>query len=431
MNGNLLRTLWTDITDSGLRGQLVRSTAATGIVKFGSLGLAFIASLLYARTLGPSEYGAYAYVLAWAALLTIPGSLGLPQYLVREGAKVPTSWKPLLHWADRRVLMAGVTCGCMMAILSLLPGESGVSTLMLIAAPLPLFNALAGVRSGLLQAHSRIIASQWPSLLLSPVLTLLVLVALWLMSGELSAKSLVLVTTAVAFVPVLAGSLQLSSTPAAAAATRASTQVRSALPFMWLNALFLINNRTDLIMVGALRGAHDAGTYSVAARAAELVQFFLIVSNATIGPRIAAMHHSGEHQRLQRLITGTAQRLLLITLPIACVMVVGAPYLIELFYGPTFAGATIVLQVLAIGQLVTVLGGPVGILLNMTEYATLSARAFATSALVNILLNACLVPKFGGAGAAASTAISLFLCTLIRWHAVRHHLKIRPTALGI
>lgn len=319
-----------------------------------------------------------------------------------------------------------------MAMLALLPNELEVSHLMLIAVPLPLLNAFASVRSGLLQAQARVIASQWPSLLLSPALTLLALFILWRISGTLSAATLLLVTTAAAFVPLLVNSLQLSTTPVAPVDTTTSpVQLKAALPFMWLNALFLINNRTDLIMVGALRGAHDAGIYSVAARAAELVPFFLIVLNATIGPRIAAMHHAAEYARLQRLVTAAAQRLLLATLPIACVMLFGARHLIQWFYGPSFAEAALVLQVLAVGQLLTVMPGPVGILLNMTAHAALSAKAFAFSAVLNVLLNVLLVPLLGSLGAALSTTLSLTCCAALRWWGVRRALGIYPSALGL
>jgi len=428
----LLRRFREDLKHEGLRGTLVRTTILSGTIKCGALGLAFIASLLYARALGPAEYGRYAYVLAWTALLTVPASLGLPQYLVREGTKAPGYDRELRVWADRRVVLAGVVCGALLAVLSLLPSNAGASRLMLLAVVLPMLNALGGVRSGLLQARARIIASQWPTLLLAPTLILLALIILWLLSGRLSADVLVLVTVLAALVPLVINHWQLTrSTGETDTVSVHSARLKAALPFMWLNALFLINSRTDLIMVGALRGAHDAGIYSVASRAAELVAFFLTVANTIIGPHVARMHHAKEHGRLQHLASETARRLLLATLPIALMMFLGAPLLIRMFYGPEFAGAAVVLQVLTIGQFMTVVFGPVGILLNMTEYASLSARAFGISAVINVMCNALLIPFLGSVGAAISTAFSLTLCAGMRWWFVRRHLRLRPSALGI
>lgn len=431
MIARLLRRFREDLRHDGLRGSLVRTTILSGAIKCGALGLAFLASLLYARALGPAEYGRYAYVLAWTALLTVPASLGLPQYLVREGTRAPEHGRALRAWADRRVLVAGLACGVLMAALSLLPGNAGASRLMLLAMLLPLLNGFASVRSGLLQARARIIASQWPNLLLGPTLILVALATLWVVSGRLSAEVLVQVTVLAALVPLAINHWQL--TRGNAEPERAGThdaQLKAALPFMWLNALFLINSRTDLIMVGALRGAHDAGIYSVASRAAELVAFFLTVTNTIIGPHIARMHHAKEHGRLQHLTSETARRLLMATLPVACVMLVGAHYLVRVFYGPGFAEAAIVLQILTIGQLMTVVFGPVGILLNMTEYASLSAKAFGISAVFNVVLNALLIPFLGSAGAATSTACSLALCAAMRWWFVRRRLRLRPSALG-
>jgi O-antigen/teichoic acid export membrane protein len=428
----LLHLLRDDLFDSGLRGKLVRTTLTTGAIKFGSLGIAFIASLLYARALGPTEYGAYAYVLAWTALLTIPSTLGLPQYLLRESAKSPASWRRLLGWGDRRVLIAGAISAAAMAGIALLSDESDMPHLLLLAMPIPLLNALVSIRSGLLQGRGEVVASQWPNLLLAPALILASLSVIWLLSGRISATMLLLTTMIATLAPLAINSAQLKSASAFNADDIClPVKLGAALPFMWLNALFLINSRTDLIMVGALHGAHDAGIYSVAARAAELVPFFLTISNTAVGPKVSAMHHAGDKARLQRLATETARRLLWTTLPIAFVMVFGAPYMINLFYGTKFAEAATVLQVLALGQLCTVLGGPVGILLNMTEHAALSAKAFAVSALANIVLNALLVPRLGSVGAAISTATSLAGCTLLRWWAVRRYLDLRPSALGI
>jgi O-antigen/teichoic acid export membrane protein len=81
---NLLDTLRDDLRPGTRRSELVRSAGmVTGLKIIGGL-LAFVASLLYARALGPHGYGLYSYVIAWTTVLAIPVALGLPQYLVRE-----------------------------------------------------------------------------------------------------------------------------------------------------------------------------------------------------------------------------------------------------------------------------------------------------------------------------------------------------------
>jgi O-antigen/teichoic acid export membrane protein len=164
---------------------MVRSAGITAGLKIGSVLLAFVASLVYARALGPGEYGLYAYVIAWAALLAVPAGLGLPGYLLREGAKSPESVKNLLRWADKRLLLGGLAMGCVFAGGSAISGNPHTKLLFLVAAPLPLLSNLTYVRRSLVQALGRVARSQWPTLILAPGVTLAGIIVLWAMRGRI------------------------------------------------------------------------------------------------------------------------------------------------------------------------------------------------------------------------------------------------------
>src|SRR5690625_1475316 len=104
----LIDTLRADLSPHSERGRLVRSAGLTAVFKVVANLIAFGASLIYARALGPHGYGLYAYVIAWAMIASIPVAMGLPGYLVREGAKAPASVRWMRRWADKRVLLTGL-----------------------------------------------------------------------------------------------------------------------------------------------------------------------------------------------------------------------------------------------------------------------------------------------------------------------------------
>jgi O-antigen/teichoic acid export membrane protein len=428
----LQRTLRADLFSRGERGNLVRSAGATASINVGYILIGLGASLLYARLLGPHDYGLYAYVMACAQILIVPTGLGLPSYLVREGAKAPQSLVWLKRWADRNILVIGVAAAALLACGYFLPQAAGARVLFLIAAPMPLLTNLSSVRKALVQALGRVARSQWPQSLLAPGVTLLVVVGLWLVRGGFTVQELMLVTVAATVLPVLANGWQLRvATHGHAAAEPAQVRIKAALPFMWLSAMYLINARVDVIMLGSLRGAHDAGIYAVAVRAAELVPYLMVVANLTIAPKVSRLHQEGTHGQLQRLISATAVRVFLATLPLALVLIVGAHFLLELFYGADFAEGAIVIRTLAISQLFVVALGPVGVLLNMTKHADLSAKAFTAGAGLNVVLNAILIPLLGIAGAAIATGISTATSYLLCWYMVRRQLALRPSFLGV
>lgn len=428
----LYRTLRDDLRPDTERGQLVRSAVATAAMKVGATGVAFLASLLYARVLGPHDYGLYAYVIAWTAVLTIPASLGLPPYLVREGAKQPEQIGWLRHWADKRVVSTGALAGALLAGAMVLPQAAGARWLFVLAAPIPLLANLSAVRQALLQARGWVVRSQWPQLVFAPVFTLLLLVGLWLWRGTFTTADVVIATVAAALIQLATNVVQLglAATVRDCAEAQTPASVRTALPFMWINAMYLVMSRVDLILLGSLKGASETGIYAIAARAAEFVPFFLLAANTTMGPKVSHLYHAGERATLQRLTTASARRLTWITLPLLLALVVLARPLLHFFYGGRFTEGAIAVQILAVAQFFTIVSGPVGILLNMTNHARDSAKAFAVGAMLNVILNLLLIPPFGYTGAATATAISIVFCNSLRWYWVRRYLQIRPSALG-
>lgn len=428
----LLHILHTDFRADTERGRMMRSAGVTAALKIGATLIAFGASLVYARALEPHGYGLYAYVIAWTAMLTIPAGLGLPAYLVREGAKAPASLRWLFKWAGKRMIVSGLLSGILLACAVFLPQAAGARWLFVIASPLPLLNNLNTVQRSLLQAKGWIARAQWPMLIFGPALMLMALTALWLWRGSLDPVELVTAMTCTALVPLGINQIQLrrAASPASAGEP-ASVRVRAALPFMWLGMLYLLNNRTDLIMLGTLRGAHDAGIYAVAARAGELVTFFLLAANMVLAPRIARLHTEGDLARLQRLLSAATRRVFLLSAPLAVLFIVAAHPLLHYLYGAAYAEGAIALQILAGAQLVNVFAGSTGTVLNMTGHERLSMWGVGLSVLLNIALNAALIPFFGVQGAAMATATSLVAWNLLLWYWVRRHLHLRPSALGV
>ncbi|MGH8400824.1 MAG: oligosaccharide flippase family protein, partial [Gammaproteobacteria bacterium] len=306
---NLLRE---DLHPDTERGKMVRSAAMTASMNIGATLLAFGASLLYARALGPHDYGLYAYVIAWTAVLGVPAGLGLPRYLVREGVKLPQSTQWLCRWADRKIMIAGLMTAILLASAALIPAAAGARWLFVIAAPLPLLNNLGSVRRALLQAHGWIARSQWPFLILSPALMLVIFMFLWLLQGRLYPIELVIVLVIATLPSLLANQIQLRrAAPDSDNPPQSTIGIRAALPFMWLGGLYLLNNRVDLIMLGSLKGARDAGIYAVAYRAAALVPLIAAAANMALAPRIVRLYQAKDHLRLQQMITAAARRVLI------------------------------------------------------------------------------------------------------------------------
>jgi O-antigen/teichoic acid export membrane protein len=420
-----LRTILRDELRPGPRRLgLLRAAGATSMLRVAGAFLGLVASLFYARTLGAHGYGLYSYVIAWVTVLTIPVGLGYPFYLVREGATSPGSIGTLQRWSDRRIALSGTAAAAVLACAFFIPAAAGARWLFVAAAPLPLLTAMGSVRSALLQSLGRMVQSQWPRLILTPVVTLCALGLLWWWREVLRPIDLVFATLATTSMALCINHVQLHWAAPVQAAPACKPKTKDALAFMWVSGLYLLNSRTDLIMVGTLKGAHDAGIYAVAARVAEVTSFMMTTANVVLAPQVAKLHHQGDHALLQRMVRAANKRILLVSAPIAIALLVFAEPLLVLLFGAEFAGGALVLQILVVAQLLVVGSGSLGLLLNMTGHERALASNMMVAVALNVVLNLALIPLAGAVGAALATSASLVFSRILLWRQVRNRLGI-------
>lgn len=413
-------------------GHLMQAAGRGTLLKLLSVLVAFCSSIVFARALGAAEYGVFSFASAWVSLLVIVAGLGAPQLLIREGARNTSALRGMQRLADRRSLIAGTLCAAVLVLMSFFPGLGYEATVFLAAAPLPILLSLGGLRQSLLQVCGWLVRSQWPSLLLMPMVTLSLCVVLWLLSGPVSAMQLMMGSVLGAVAALLANQWQYRRAMAAREECwQAPLRLAQGVPFMLLAGTYYLASRVDLIMLGFGSEARELGIYSVASRSAELLVFVSMASVTAMAPSFAQLHAAGDREQLQSLVKALGRRLVLLTLPPALIMFIFAPQLIQLLYGNHYVDGAVVLQILVVTQFIAVLGGPLGTLLNMSGYERGHLSGVLAGVLLNVVLNSVLAPRYGAIGAATATCCSvLFSRTLLLWQ-VRRKLGIRPTALGV
>ena len=426
---------------AGLRRHLSRAASATVLIRFANLGISLGVGVLLARLMGAQGYGVYAFAMALVGMLGIPATLGLPNLIVRETAVYChesryTLLRGLLRRADQFILATSLLLAPALWWLGVhsLGGQQGGQVMFLGAALLPLA-ALTAVRGSALRGLNRIVASQVPDQLLRPGALLLGTATVFLFAGELSPADAMGVQLLVTAFALTVSVIWLRGALPAAAWRAAPTYdtgrwARSALPFLFLGGVALINNQLDLIMLGFLRSAEEVGIYRACGAGAQLVIFVLQVFNFVISPALAQLYRAGHNHRLQRLVTATARAGLLGSLPIALVLGLFGGPLLGAVFGKEFSAGAAALAILCAGQVANAAMGPVGNILNMTGFERHSARGVAIAALVNAVLNLALVPVWGMEGAALATAISMTVWNVLLARWVIRLTGLHPSAIG-
>ena len=128
-------------------------------------------------------------------------------------------------------------------------------------------------------------------------------------------------------------------------------------------------------------------------------------------PKFSELFWSNDMEGLRRVVRMTSRVLFWSAAPILIALLVAPTFWLGLF-GEEFRGSYLVLILLAIGQFVNAASGSVGCFLNMTGNHKVLGRITVAAILLNIVLNALLIPPFGIIGAAFATMTTLILWNL-------------------
>ena len=433
------------ISGGGLKARLIRGATGSFALKLAFIGLGFAVSVLLARLLGPSGYGLYEYCLTIGSLLSIPAGFGLRPLLVREIAsdQVNARWhrmRGLMSFGGK--LTVAVSLGLTSAAAAVAWGlrgrlsEEALHTFWLALAVVPL---LAGVRllRAALAGLRHAVLGQVPEMLLrfgGLVLAVLLFVAIAGAAAVTPPIAMALHVGALAVAVAVGAVLLLGRLPAEARAARpeihAKAWLASAMPFMLISGMQIINSRADILMLGALRSSDEVGIYRVAVQMAMLVAFPLQAMGAIVAPEFARLWAQGDRSRLQRLAVWSARLVLALALPAAVLFIASGEQLLSFIFGVAFVAAALPLAALCFGQLVNATAGCVGQLLNATGHERAAAIAVGLAAAVNVCLNAALIPPFGMLGASLATGASMVIWNSHMVYTVHHRLGLKPSAFG-
>lgn len=412
--------------NQSLKHRLIQGTIGSFGVKIAGSGLAFVLSVILARVLGTSGLGTYAYGITWANLLSIPATLGIDQLIVREIAvyRAQSRWgliRGLLRWSNRVVLVTSLFLTLIATLVVwLMQGSANELVLAVLLAMMTIpLGSLRNLRMGAMRGLERIVLGQVPESLLSPIIIIGLIAfcygifpqnfgVFWVLGIKIIAVATTLALGAVLLWRSLPEAVQQSKPEYAG-----REWLFAALPFMFLGTVQLINSRIDLIMLGGMTGVAAVGIYTVVVGITQLTAFIHHAALGVLAPTIATLYSHGELPKLAKLIQKSAFAVFLLSLLLGGVVIGLGKYLLLLF-GADFVTGTTALNILISGQIFNALTGPVGLVLNMTGHQNQTAIATGISALLNIILNAILIPQWGLNGAAIATTTSIVLINIIK-----------------
>ncbi|WP_326599684.1 lipopolysaccharide biosynthesis protein [Streptomyces sp. NBC_01803] len=185
----------------------------------------------------------------------------------------------------------------------------------------------------------------------------------------------------------------------------------------------------DVIIVGALRSAHEAGIYAAASRFVTTGTLVMQAMRLAIQPQLGAALAVGDKRRAQDLYRISTQWITASSWPLYLVLATFGPQVLRVF-GEDFAAGADALSVLSVAMLLNLATGNVNTVLLMAGKSRWTAVNTVVALAVNVGLNLLLVPDHGIVGAALAWSASIVCEQVMGMYEVRVLLALRGHGHG-
>jgi O-antigen/teichoic acid export membrane protein len=405
-----------------------------------SLASGVVVTVLLARALKPGGFGLYALVMSIVSFSFLFARMGIPGTVRRYAAELDSRGEHhLIGTITGRGLVNGLAAGIVAALLLIaLAAPLGaffhqpqMPTYLLIGAllipPMVVLSVLRGLLGGLQQFRFMMQVN----LVTGPIWLVACAWALWIQAGV---------------VGILLATLGVELINVGAFAWRAQHQVglrwQATLPAefaarlrrynLGLAALILLDvivwQRSELLFLGRFQPATQVSFYALPFALTERITD--LIPGAMLGvllPGLTYAQASADPSRFGVVFRDALRYLAILTLPISVVGILVAPWIVRLLYGPGFKPATVVLQILLTSIVFGVLGQAGRSALLGFERQGLLLKTGVIAAVLSILLDLLLIPRWGAIGAAlANTAVQATWAIAI-FIPVWRRIRVRPT----
>ena len=177
--------------------------------------------------------------------------------------------------------------------------------------------------------------------------------------------------------------------------------------------LFFAMLWTSTILLARYGTVRDVGIYTILGSLMIPAGVISIAIGQMFAPRVAAEDARGDRRKLAEMLKRVTHWNTAVSIPFFAVLAVIPEPLLRLF-GPAYTDWATALTLLAIGQLLNTVAGPLGQVINLSGRQYLSAANNVLAVGLNLGGALVLIPRYGLAGAAASTAAAIVLLNVLR-----------------
>lgn len=425
----------TDDTDTFFR-TLLKSGTILFIGLAAEMGISFVAKLVIANALETSAYGAIALgvtVMGITSTLVVLGlANGVGRYLPRYDD--PGARRGLLVSAYQLVVPTALAAGAVVAVFAPEiarigfsdPSVTPIIRIFGLAIPLAAFiNLTIGSARGLKSTAPKVVIRN----LILPLSRLAaVVVVLYLGQEAIGVAWAYLLSYAIA------GSLAIyyvvRHTPLLSLDTPAIGKYRELLSFslpLLVSAMMVhVFGQLDTLMMGYFVSTSDVGVYNVVYPLGELLTLSLATFRFVYMPIVSELDAESNYEEMKRVFQVITKWIAMMSLPVFLVIGLFPRIIINMTFGAKYNAGAIALSILAVGFFIhTVAGLNSETLTAMGRTRTIMWDNVAV-AVLNVVLNLLLIPRYSFLGAAIATTSSYIALNLLYSYQLYSATGIQP-----
>lgn len=403
-----------DLRSASWVGRVLRQGGWTAIGYGLTAGVGLAISVIAARRLGPGGFGAYSYFIWVMRLVAIVGALGIPYAMSKflpeflgandaSRAKASFRWVLRIHLAFTPVLFA-ITAAIGWSKDGLLVGVSLGSSVVLLSVVFSLDGAISGLRRFRWLARNATVVS------IAHISMVGVAAAL---GGGWRVFLLVQAAASVIALGVSLGSVRAGLQ--GGIAPRLEPEVRRKIVrFIGAMGIYpliemVLWGRPELFFLERWGGTEEVGLYSVAVVLATPVSLVPLLVNRALIPEFSNLLGGSEGAALRRAFPMLCSYIGLFAIPAGIGGALVSRELILTAYGEAYGGAATATSLVMVGSIFLALVGPAAAA-TVTGPRPFALTAITGSfAILNLALDAALIPHFGIIGAATASISSQVL----------------------
>lgn len=396
--------------------RIAKNTGVLLVSQIISYILGFFFVMYTARYLGAAGFGVLSFALAFTAIFGVFSDLGLSTLTVREVARDKSlAEKYLGNIAVMKVFLVAITFGLIALTINILDYPDQTIKVVYLVALSIIFGAFSIMFNSIFQSYENMEYVSLGQILKS---ILMLAGALFAISKGLSVVGFASIYFIVSAV-ILGYNFVVCKWKFVKPTLEADwsfwkATIKEALPFGLTGTFITIYLWIDSVMLSLMKGSEVVGWYNAAYRLVLVLLFIPVAFNSAVFPLMSQFYISSQNS-LEFMYKKIFKYMLIIGLPIGVGLTLLVKRIILLIFGAGYIPSVIALQILTWAIVLIFARNAFERLFESINQQIIVTKILGFCAILNVILNLVLIPKYSYTGAAVATLITDFAVFILQF----------------